>query len=213
MSYSRVAILILTVGVCLLPKAGAVDIDALVKAIELEKGWKVESVSHGKKKDGKLTELPWALLKGPKAGETVTIIVNERESGKVVQNIESCSDSAHEYCPEGRPIWRPSKNALTVHPLFCRTTTLLGELYQVLEYSFITERDVDENLMAHGLVLFGDASVYVQHTSPLAITRDVSESYAHDLMRHLAEVSDARNLLREEDEKSATKVTPGGAGR
>ena len=197
MNSKRAAITALCVAVLpLMPKAAAVDIDVLAKSIDLEKGWKLDSISRGKKKDGKVVELPWALLKGPTGGEMVTIIVNEDETGGMIRTPETCCDSSHEYCLEGLPYWIKASRGVTIHSLHCKETTLLREGFLALEYTYITERDTG-NLMAHGLVLFGDASVYVQHTSSSPITREISQYYGNDVMTYLGSVSAPGNLNRE----------------
>jgi hypothetical protein len=82
---------------------------------------------------------------------------------------------------------------MTGHNLRLRVAPIDGG-YETLQYSFVLERPPAGNLMAHGYVLFGDYTVFVQHTSARPITREVIDDTARRLMRQIVKTSSTNNL-------------------
>jgi len=71
------------------------------------------------------------------------------------------------------------------------------EDYEVLEYSFIADFEGrNDNLLAHGYVMFGDFAVIVQHTSNRPTTPEFVQGVAADTMRRLSKISASKNLKR-----------------
>jgi hypothetical protein len=104
------------------------------------------------------------------------------------------ADTSHELMPDGRPWWQRSHDApeRTGWDLGTRVETV--DEYEALHYRFVLETKGGENLLVQGYVLFGNAIVFLQHTSARPTTPELSDRIAYDVMRELAKSSDRKNL-------------------
>lgn len=67
--------------------------------------------------------------------------------------------------------------------------------FEALLYSYVAEDEPSgETRLAHGCVLFGEVTVFVQHTSTRPISLDVIDSVAFTVMRRLATISAPKHL-------------------
>ena len=105
------------------------------------------------------------------------------------------ADTAHEVFPDGHNWWtQRDTNEMTVNNLRLYVGPIDGG-YETLQYSFVTECPARPgNFMAHGYVLFGDYTVFVQHTSAHPITRELIDSVAHTVMGRIVKTSSTNHL-------------------
>jgi hypothetical protein len=129
--------------------------------------------------------------------ELLSVLVRSEPSGKEPPSTFFADSTREVFSNDGRywataPNNEPNNNAIN-YGIRLRVVAVAG--FEALEYSHVTEHlPPRENRLAHGYVLFGDHTVFLQHTSTRPIAPDVAENLAHDVMRRLQKVSSPANL-------------------
>jgi hypothetical protein len=128
--------------------------------------------------------------------ELLSILIRP-EPGVRDTNTIHFADTAHEvFSNDGRYWGTASTNGLNDSTAYgIRLRVVAVDRFEALEYSYVLEHlPPRENRLAHGYVLFGEVTVFLQHTSTRPIPPDVAEGVAHTVMRQLEKVSAPKNL-------------------
>jgi len=141
----------------------------------------------------------WLVLQHPGKAEYLSVYAFGPPRSQITNAIYF-TDTAHEVFPDGR-----ISSGIKARPTYSRSPSAWNlryglvalEDYEVLEYSFIADFEGrNDNLLAHGYVLFGDFAVIVQHTSNRPTTPEFVQGVAAETMRRLSKISASKNLKR-----------------
>jgi hypothetical protein len=178
---------------CSASRVAAQDLPPFGQLPKFDENWKV--CDQGKYGDTAF-QWHWVVMTNIKSGDLLSFAAHRLEAGEKHDLIYH-SDTAHEIFPTGLPSsgFRPSlearKTEITTSTIRNRVVKLdlpnsaaeKNRTKEALEYTFIAEEENGPNRMAHGYALvFGDLSVYVQHTSLKPITDDLAQDMAYRLI-------------------------------
>jgi hypothetical protein len=163
-----------------------------VGSISLPDGWR--EIERGTNSTQQPPEY-WVTFQ-KQTNELLSILIRP-EPGERDTNTIHFADTAHEvFSNDGRYWGTTQTNSLDESTAYnIRLRVVKVDRFEALEYSYVLEHlPPRENRLAHGYVLFGDVTVFLQHTSTRAIPPDVIEGVAHTMMRQLEKVSSPKNL-------------------
>jgi hypothetical protein len=174
--------------------AGAAEKPSLpvVGLISLPEGWR--EMERGTNATQKPAEY-WVTFQ-KQTNELLSILIRP-EPGVRDTNTIHFADTAHEvFSNDGRYWGTAPTNSLNDSTAYgIRLRIVAVDRFEALEYSYVLEHlPPRENRLAHGYVLFGDVTVFLQHTSTRPIPPDVVESVASTVMRQLEKISAPKNL-------------------
>lgn len=206
-------LLLVLVWVCAFAAAGHGQAPALPLLGDLpepEGGWQKWKLVFQHSTENKSTVLTprwhFAVLENQEDKSLLSYAVKEL-SGDASPKPMFLADVAHEVFSDGYPSEaRKGKNrGGTLYPLLHGVTSLglfenaSGERVRptVLRYSFVHQEDKDarHNLMTQGYVLFGDYTVFVQHSAKHAITPELAYDNAHTILVRLTKTSKPEHLI------------------
>jgi hypothetical protein len=175
--------------------AGAPEKHSLpgVGSISLPEGWR--ELERGTNTTQKPAE-HWVTFQ-KQTNELLSILVQPHTGWRSTNTIHF-ADPAHEVFSNDGRYWGTRTNRVDDSTAYnIRLRVVAVDRFEALEYSYVLEPlPPRENRLAHGYVLFGDVTVFLQHTSTRPIPPDVAEGVAYSVMRQLEKVSAPKNLRR-----------------
>ncbi len=174
----RQIVLLLALANC----AGAMSLDLPgVGTITLSNEWSVVGSGTNSQNNSQ-----WGVVL-KKGDELLSFVLWEPNDSPTV----NYCDSTHELAPRGCPYWLEkvsggfTNGESTTWGLRARITDMF--VYEALEYSMVTGTvGMPANTLGHGFVLFGDRTVFVQHSSSRAITPEFVHGVAASVMSELS---------------------------
>jgi hypothetical protein len=144
--------------------------------------WKVLE----ERRTGPNPKFSFTILQNTTTGDHLSFAVYNQPGSE----LQTLADSAHEIFPDGR---LASDEKFTIWSLRCSIIDRRAQ--HVLEYSFVAKhKNSEKDRLAHGYVMTGDRTVFVQHTSQRPITPELAQEISVKVLRRLVEKSNPPNL-------------------